>query len=150
MNGNLKTGSVGLPGLFSLISKVTECVPAAGTTAPGLPAPLVLHRNASSREVSKAAEGEGVARGGWQWIPTRFFRPFWLQHPNVTRGSMWRVNAACNSMAASLQFQCQLNVKQGCLYILDIAYVWFAFRGAQKECFLTNGKVGKAYSLKCT
>lgn len=87
MNGNLKTGSVGLPGLFSLISKVTECVPAAGTTAPGLSVPLVLHRNASSREVSKAAEGKGVAMGGWQRIPTRFFRLFWLQHPNVTKAS---------------------------------------------------------------
>lgn len=63
MNGNLKTSSVGLPGLFSLISKVTEHVPAAGTTAQGCQSHLGSIRMPPARRFPKPRGGQ-EGRGG--------------------------------------------------------------------------------------
>lgn len=82
MNGNLKIGSAGLPGLFSLISKVTEHIPAAGTTAQGCQSHLGSIRTPPARRFPKTWRGQ-EGRGG----VTNSHTVFRVVCLNVTRDS---------------------------------------------------------------
>lgn len=84
----------------------------------GLSVLLVPRPNASSQELSKGRGGRS-GRGGSEF--SQGFRLFWLQCLTMTRESTCKANSACNPRAALLPFQCQVNAKQGYLYILDIA-----------------------------